>query len=456
MATFPFYIGLMSATVAVIGLGYLGATTAVALSLVGHRVIGIDPDQSKVDALRSGHVPFYEPGLDEALTTALSSRELTFQTSHEASSHEVDIFLLCVGTPQSRTGLGADLKYLEASIDGLAPYLRPDAVVAGKSTVPVGTAAYLKSRLEELVPFEPHVAWNPEFLREGTALQDTLTPDRIVIGANEEYCDAELRELYRPMSEAGIPIVSVDIPTAELVKVAANSFLATKISFINAMAEIAEQVGADAVSLAEAIGYDDRIGKKFLRTGIGFGGGCLPKDIRAFQARANELGLGEAVSFLANVEEINLRRRTRVVEIAREELGDLTGRRVTVLGAAFKPETDDIRDSPAMAVAELLWSAGADVVIHDPKAGDNVRAMYPHLQVRDSIAIAVDAAELVVVGTEWRDYAQADAALLGSLVKNKLVIDGRNVLPHREWQAEGWKVIALGRNLDNSRVSVEA
>jgi len=320
----------------------------------------------------------------------------------------------------------------------------------------VGTAAYLKARLEGLVPFEPHVAWNPEFLREGTALQDTLTPDRIVIGANDDYCDAELRELYRPMSEAGIPIVSVDIATAELVKVAANSFLATKISFINAMAEIAEQVGADAVSLAEAIGYDDRIGKKFLRTGIGFGGGCLPKDIRAFQARANELGLGEAVSFLSNVEEINLRRRTRVVEIAREELGDLTGRRVTMLGAAFKPETDDIRDSPAMAVAELLWAAGADVVIHDPKAGNNVRAVYPHLQVRDSIAMAVDGAELVVVGTEWRDYAQADSALLGSLVKNKLVIDGRNVLPHRDWQAEGWKVIALGRNLDHSLVSVEA
>ena len=444
----------MSKKVAVIGLGYLGATTAVALSLVGHDVIGIDPDQGKVDALTSGRVPFFEPGLDEALVEALGTGKLAFQTGHTATSDDVDVFLLCVGTPQSRSGMGADLRYLEAAIDGLAGHLRPEAIVVGKSTVPVGTAEALKTRLSALVAFEPYMSWNPEFLREGTALKDTLTPDRIVIGVDEPHSELILRDLYQPMADMNVPIVKVDSKTAELVKVAANSFLATKISFINAMAEISEQVGADAVLLAEAIGYDERIGNKFLKTGIGFGGGCLPKDIRAFQACAADLGLEQSVSFLAQVEDINLRRRTRVIEIAREELGDLTNRRVAMLGAAFKPETDDIRDSPAMAVAELFWAAGADIVVHDPKAADNVRHMYPNLKVADGLAEAVAQADLVVVATEWREYALADSAELGALVANKLVIDGRNVLPFKQWQANGWKVIALGRNLEHNPVEV--
>jgi UDPglucose 6-dehydrogenase len=449
-------VGFVSMKVAVIGLGYLGATTAVALSLVGHDVIGIDPDQNRVDALRAGRVPFFEPGLDEALVEAQATGRLTIQTEHTCTSTAADVFLLCVGTPQSRTGLGADLRYLESSIDNLAPYLQPEAIVVGKSTVPVGTAEALKTRLSGLVPFEPFVSWNPEFLREGTALKDTLTPDRIVIGVDEPHSEALLRQMYQPMADLNIPIVKVDSKTAELVKVAANSFLATKISFINAMAEISEKVGADAVLLAEAIGYDERIGNKFLKTGIGFGGGCLPKDIRAFQACATELGLEQSVSFLAQVEDINMRRRSRVVEVAKEELGELTNRRVAMLGAAFKPGTDDIRDSPAMAVAELLWAAGAHVVVHDPKAVDNVLRMYPNLTVADTLDEAVSQAELVVVGTDWREYALADSAHLGALVANKLVIDGRNVLPYRQWQENGWKVIALGRNLERNPVGVFA
>ncbi len=452
-AGFP-TVELVSMNIAVIGLGYLGATTAVALSLVGHDVIGIDPDQAKVDALRAGRVPFFEPGLDEALVEAQTTGRLRFQTEHIHTSVDVDVFLLCVGTPQSRTGLGADLRYLESSIDNLAPFLRANAIVVGKSTVPVGTAEKLKSRLAAHVSFEPYMSWNPEFLREGTALKDTLTPDRIVIGVDDPHSEALLRQMYEPMAAVNIPIVKVDSKTAELVKVAANSFLATKISFINAMAEISEQVGADAVLLAEAIGYDERIGNKFLKTGIGFGGGCLPKDIRAFQACAADLGLEQSVSFLAQVEDINLRRRRRVVDIAREELGDLTNRRVAMLGAAFKPETDDIRDSPAMAVAELLWAAGAHVVIHDPKAVENVRRMYPNVGVAESVAEAVAGADLVVVGTEWREYALADAWQLGALAKNKLVIDGRNILPYRQWQEAGWKVIALGRNLEHNPIEV--
>lgn len=438
----------MKLKVGIIGLGYLGATTAVAFAKLGHEVIGIDSDSAKIAILESGRVPFYEPGLDEALAEVLAQGNISFQTAQNANSGSADIHLLCVGTPQSKTGLGADTSYLFSALDSLAPFLVEDAVIAGKSTVPVGTAKELKAHLSTLVGFEPHFAWNPEFLREGTALQDTLLPDRIVLGTDDSWSEKILRLLYEPITDLGVPLVSVDIPTAELVKVAANSFLATKISFINAMAEVAEVAGADAVKLAEAIGYDERIGNKFLKTGIGFGGGCLPKDIRAFSARAEELGVGHAVGFLREVEEINLRRRTRVIELAREELGSLTGRRVVMLGAAFKPETDDVRDSPAMAVAEQFWAAGANVVIHDPKALENVRRMYPHLETNESLFEAMDGAELVVLATEWREYREANPMKLAALVNNRLVIDGRNALDVGNWQDANWQVLALGRNLE--------
>lgn len=438
----------MKLKISVIGLGYLGATTAVAFAKLGHEVIGIDSDLAKLESLSAGKVPFYEPGLDDALLEVLASGNLRFKTQHDEESREALIHLLCVGTPQSKTGLGADTTYLFNALDALAPFLNEDALVAGKSTVPVGTASELANHLSTKVNFEPHLAWNPEFLREGTALQDSLLPDRIVIGVKEAWSEKLLRLLYEPITNQGVPLLTVDIPTAELVKVAANSFLATKISFINAMAEIAEVVGADAVKLAEAIGMDERIGNKFLKSGIGFGGGCLPKDIRGFVARAEELGVGQAVGFLKEVEAINLRRRSRVIELAQEELGDLTGRRVTILGAAFKPETDDIRDSPAMAVAEQFWLAGAKVVIHDPKALDNVRRVYPQLETEENLHASVRGADIVVLTTEWKQYRTADPLLLGQHVTNRLIIDGRNALDVSAWQAANWQVIALGRNLE--------
>lgn len=437
----------MRLKVSIVGLGYLGATTAVAFAKLGHEVIGVDPDANKVSLLSSGELPFYEPGLDTALIEVLQSGNLTFQTKQNNLSGSADIHLLCVGTPQSKTGFGADTSYLFAAINELAPYLNQDSVIAGKSTVPVGTAKMLSAHLSNLVDFEPHLAWNPEFLREGTALQDTLVPDRIVIGTDDLWSEKILRTLYEPITSAGVPLLSMDIPTAELVKVAANSFLATKISFINAMAEVAEASGADAVRLAEAIGYDERIGNKFLKTGIGFGGGCLPKDIRAFSARAEELGVGKAVGFLREVEEINLRRRSRVLEIATEELGDLTGKRVVMLGAAFKPETDDVRDSPAMAVAEQFWSAGANVVIHDPKALDNVRRMYPHLETEDELDFAIAGADLIVLATEWKQYQNEDPVRLGDMVRSRILIDGRNALDIDAWTNANWQVIAMGRNI---------
>lgn len=438
----------------IIGLGYLGATTAIAFAKLGHQVIGIDSDSKKLQSLISGTVPFYEPGLDEALAEALATGNLSFQPTQDQNSGDADVHLLCVGTPQSKTGKGADTSYLFSAVDALAPFLNEDSIVVGKSTVPVGTAKELRKHLEQQINFEPHVAWNPEFLREGTALQDTLTPDRIVIGTDDLWSEKILRTLYEPITDLGIPLLAMDIPTAELVKVAANSFLATKISFINAMAEVAEVSGADAVRLAEAIGYDERIGNKFLKTGIGFGGGCLPKDIRAFSARAEELGVGQAVGFLREVEEINLRRRSRVIELAQEELGDLTGKRVVMLGAAFKPETDDVRDSPAMAVAEQFWSAGAHVVVHDPKALENVKRIYPQLDTEYDLAAALEGAELVVLATEWKEYRDADPQVLGSLVRNRLVIDGRNALNVGAWLDANWQVIALGRNIERLPILV--
>jgi UDPglucose 6-dehydrogenase len=436
--------------VSIIGLGYLGATTAVAFAKLGHQVVGLDSDPKKLAILQSGKVPFYEPGLEVALTEVLTAGNLKFQAEHDQDSGSADIHLLCVGTPQSKTGLGADTSYLFSAVEALAPFLKEDSVVVGKSTVPVGTAKELRNFLADRVNFQPHLAWNPEFLREGTALQDTLEPDRIVLGVDDPWSEKMLRTLYAPIQN--VPILSVDIPTAELVKVAANSFLATKISFINAMAEVAEVAGADAVKLAEAIGYDERIGNKFLKTGIGFGGGCLPKDIRAFSARAEELGVGKAVGFLREVEEINLRRRSRVLEIAQEELGSVVGKRVVMLGAAFKPETDDVRDSPAMAVAEQFWSAGANVVVHDPQALENVRKIYPQLEVEDELDFAIAGADLVVVGTEWKIYRDADPIRFGDMVRRRLVIDGRNCLDAPSWIAADWQVVALGRNLSKSLV----
>ena len=449
----------MSIKMTVIGLGYLGATHAVAMAEIGHQVIGIEPDARKLEALRAGKLPFHEPGLDTALVKAIASGNLTFQSEHNEGSRSAQVHFLCVGTPQLPGSYAADTKYLHSAIEALAPFVSSDAVVAGKSTVPVGTAAELSSKLDKLSGHEVSLCWNPEFLREGTALQDSLTPDRIVIGvdAADQLSETVMRRVYQPILDSNtgaapgaIPFLVMDVATSELVKVAANSFLATKISFINAMAEIAEASGADAVRLAEAIGFDNRIGSQFLRNGIGFGGGCLPKDIRAFMARASELGVGQAVDFLADVDAVNLRRRERVVALAKRQLGELDGKRILVLGASFKPDSDDLRDSPALDVALQLKGLGADVVVHDPIALNAVREQQPTLGTNDDLTSAFEGAELVILGTEWQDYKKLDPQSLSGLVLNKTIIDGRNALDYSAWQAQGWNVIALGRNLEHS------
>ncbi|MGV9455883.1 UDP-glucose dehydrogenase family protein [Streptomyces sp. NPDC003635] len=432
----------------VIGTGYLGAVHAACMADIGHDVLGVDVDAEKIKALAEGRAPFYEPGFDEVLTRALASGRLRFTTSlREAAAHG-EVHFLCVGTPQRADGRAADLRHVDAVVDGLAPHLTTRCLVVGKSTVPVGTTSRLADRIAGLIPpgVRAEVAWNPEFLREGFAVEDTLRPDRLVVGVTSPGADAMLRDVYAPMLEAGVPYISTDPNTAELVKVAANSFLATKISFINAMAEVCDAAGADVVTLADALGHDPRIGRRFLRAGLGFGGGCLPKDIRAFTARAQELGVGPAVSFLLQVDEINERQRARTVGLAREMVGgDLEGRRVAVLGATFKPNSDDVRDSPALAVAAALHREGAEVRVHDPVGAANARLAHPQLHCGSELEETCQGADIVLHLTEWDHYGALDPAELARVVGRPLLIDARNALPHDEWRTAGWTVRALGR-----------
>lgn len=434
----------MKMKLSVIGTGYLGATHAACMSSLGFTVVGVDTDAAKIELLSNGELPFYEPGLDSLLVEEIKSGRLTFTTDFSQVS-DADMHFICVGTPQLKDSLAADLTYVKASVAAITPYLKPGSLVVGKSTVPVGTAQALH---EELLRLAPHseLAWNPEFLREGFAVEDTLRPNRLVVGVTSDRAETLLREIYAPILELGTPWIRADLPTAELVKVAANSFLATKISFINAMAEVCEAAGGDVTVLAKAIGYDPRIGNKFLQAGIGFGGGCLPKDIRAFMARAEELGAKQALEFLTDIDAINLRARQRVIDVVRADLSDdLTQYKIAVLGAAFKPDSDDVRDSPALDIAAQLSAAGAQVVVHDPKAIENARKRFPNLSYTESIEDCVTGADLILHLTEWKQYRELDPVAIKTLTKGVMVIDGRNALDRELWRAAGWKFHALGR-----------
>lgn len=437
----------------VIGCGYLGAVHAAAMASIGHEVVGIDVDQRKIDALSKGEAPFFEPGLPEILAEGVASGRLRF-TTDMAEARGAKVHFIGVGTPQQRDGYGADLSYVNAAVDGLIPYLSEGEIVAGKSTVPVGTAAELTPRVEAA---GATLVWNPEFLREGWAVQDTIDPDRLVLGVSSRFARsmtgeevdvvAVMKEVYGPPVEKGTPFIVTDLATAELVKVSANAFLATKISFINAMAEIAEVVGADVTQLADAIGHDVRIGRRFLGAGIGFGGGCLPKDIRAFSARAEELGRGESVAFLRQIDEINMRRRDRAVQLVVDGLGgSVFKKNVTVLGAAFKPYSDDVRDSPALDVAVRLHGLGAWVTITDPEAIENARAKHPQLNYVEDRDEALRAADAVVVVTEWDEYRRKmSPEHVSTLTDGRVIIDGRNCLDADAWRAAGWTYYGMGR-----------
>lgn len=436
----------------VIGTGYLGATHAACMAELGHEVMGVDVDESKIESLKSGKVPFYEPGLPEVLERNIEAGRLDFTTDYAQAAQFADVHFLGVGTPQRHGSYAADMTYVKAVIRDLVPLLEGEHVIFGKSTVPVGTAAELQEMANELAQEGSHVeiAWNPEFLREGYAVKDTITPDRIVLGVRggQSRGEAVAREVYAKPLAQDTPFIVTDLQTAELVKVSANAFLATKISFINAVSEICEIAGADVVKLADAIGYDERIGRKFLGAGLGFGGGCLPKDIRAFMARAGELGADQALTFLREVDAINMRRRDRTVDIAKEAFqGSLLGHRVTVLGCAFKPNSDDVRDSPALSVAGSLSLAGAAVTVYDPEGMDNARKVFPTLNYAADCEEALRESELVILATEWQEFRQLDPAEVAELVTNKHIIDGRNVLDVEAWKQAGWTIQALGRSL---------
>jgi UDPglucose 6-dehydrogenase len=436
----------------VFGTGYLGATHAAGMAELGHEVVGIDIDPGKIAKLSSGDIPFYEPELAKMLQDNLSAGRLQFSTDYGLAADFADIHFLGVGTPQKKGEYGADLRHVHAVIDELVPRLTRPSVIVGKSTVPVGTAAELGRRAGQLARdgVDVEVAWNPEFLREGFAVHDTLHPDRIVVGVQPDSVRAEaaLRELYAPLLDEGVPFLLTDLQTAELVKVSANAFLATKISFINAISEVCEAAGADVRVLADALGHDSRIGRRFLNAGLGFGGGCLPKDIRAFMARAGELGANHALTFLREVDSINMRRRTRMVELTTTACGgSLLGANIAVLGAAFKPESDDVRDSPSLNVAGMLQLNGATVNVYDPKAMENSQRLFPTLNYSTSALEACDRADAVLVLTEWREFLELDPATLADTVRARVVVDGRNCLDTDRWNDAGWKVYALGRPL---------
>ena len=435
----------MALKLSVIGTGYLGATHAACMASLGFEVIGFDIEASKIDLLSKGKVPFYEPELEELLSEQIKSGRLTF-TSNIADLAEADVHFICVGTPQVKNGNAADLTYVNSALESIAKFVKPGGLVVGKSTVPVGTATKLRNRLLELNP-KADLAWNPEFLREGFAVEDTLRPNRLVVGVVNDSAEQILKEVYANNLKEKTPWVRADLPTSELVKVAANSFLATKISFINAMAEICEAAGGDVTVLAKAIGYDPRIGSRFLQAGIGFGGGCLPKDIRAFMARAEELGASQAVEFLKEIDAINLRARQRIIELVRKDLADdLRGKKVAILGAAFKPDSDDVRDSPALDIAAQIQATGAVVTVHDPKAIANAQKRFPALNFADDVNATLKDAEIVLHLTEWKIYREIDPVKVKSIVKNPIIIDGRNALDRDLWQSAGWKFRALGRS----------
>ncbi|WP_344812844.1 UDP-glucose/GDP-mannose dehydrogenase family protein [Microlunatus aurantiacus] len=434
--------------ISVIGCGYLGAVHAACMAALGHEVIGVDVDARKVEALASGRPPFYEPELPELLSEMVATGRLQF-SSDISDAASATVHFICVGTPQKRGENKADLRAVDAAMTALLGIVKPGDVVVGKSTVPVGTAERLVEMMAEVEPAAT-LAWNPEFLREGHAVKDTFHPDRLVYGVPDDAAGARttslLSQVYAKALAEGTPLIVTNYTTAQLVKVAANSFLATKISFINAMAELCEATGGDVVQLADAIGHDARIGRQFLNAGLGFGGGCLPKDIRAFMARAGELGVDQALAFLREVDSINMRRRVRMVDLAREVCeGSIVGRRVAVLGAAFKPESDDVRDSPALSVAAQMALQGADVVVTDPKAIENAADKWPDLHFVDTVEEAVTGAELVLLLTEWQQYVGLDPVELKRRVKMPRILDGRNALDSEAWRSAGWTYRALGR-----------
>ncbi|WP_434995267.1 UDP-glucose dehydrogenase family protein [Arthrobacter sp. Ld5] len=433
--------------ISVIGCGYLGTVHAEALSALGHDVTAVDTDRDRIHQLSCGGVPFFEPGLTPLLDAGRRAGTLRF-TSDVAEVADCDVHFLCVGTPQQKTTHHADLTHVFSAVEALAPHLREGSVVAGKSTVPAGTSATLR-RL--LAGTGADLAWNPEFLRQGTAVDDSLHPDRLIYGVAEGAAGARtagvLDEVYAPLLAAGVARLVTGFTTAELAKSAANAFLALKVSYMNGIAEICDGVGADVSALAGAIGLDPRIGGKYLNAGAGFGGGCLPKDIRSLRAQAHDADAHSLAALLGLVDDMNTEARRRIHDLARHMCGGaLSARRITVLGAAFKPHTDDVRDSPSIDIALQLARSGAAVTITDPQALPTACLNYPQLHFEADTVQALRGAELTILLTDWPQYRALDPSDTAAVVSRRAILDGRNALPSNAWRSAGWDYRGIGRH----------
>ncbi|MFD5696547.1 UDP-glucose dehydrogenase family protein [Streptomyces lasiicapitis] len=435
--------------VSVIGCGHLGAPHAAAMAELGHEVVGVELSPETCRILQSGRGAFYERGLDELLAKHVASGRLRFTTELPEAAGWADLHFLAVGTPLREDGRGYDVSQVLGAVRSLAPLLTRPCTIVGKSMVTVGTVA----RLQEIVSAEAaegvELVWNPEFLREGHAVEDSLHPDRIVAGLSSAAAQKAIAEVYAPiLARGGVELIVTDPQTAEVLKSAANAFLSTKISFINAMAEVCEITGADVNAVAYGIGIDHRIGHAGMRPGIGYGGGCLPKDVAAFAHRVEELGAEHAAGLLGAVEAVNRSRMDTAVALVERAHGSaLDGAAITVLGASFKPGTSDVRNSPALRLAGRLHQAGARTVIYDPESNEAARRLHPEYTYANDLRSALHEAEAVVLATDWPLFTQ-DTQLpssAGAIVRARVLIDVRNSVDSHAWLAAGWQVWQLGR-----------
>ncbi|MFF2022925.1 UDP-glucose dehydrogenase family protein [Streptomyces sp. NPDC058171] len=435
--------------VSVIGCGHLGIPHAAAMAHLGHQVIGVDVDQAKVDRLNAGECPIYEDGLPELLARHTASGRLRFTTDIREAAAVAELHFIGVGTPIDADGRSYDNGQVFGAIRQLAPHLHQPCTIVGKSTVSVGTTVQVTALAQRLAPAGSavEVVWNPEFLREGHAVEDTLRPDRLIAGVTSAEGEKAIRAVYAGILDTGVPIFITDPQTAELAKGAANSFLGLKISYINAVAEMCEAAGGDISKIVEILGVDPRIGAGGMRPGIGYGGGCLPKDVRAFTASARQLGAERAADLLLAAEQINETRIDVAMDLITSALGDrpVRGARVTVWGAAFKPGTNDVRESPALALAHALQQAGGTVTVHDPQAVATAMVRNPELEYAEDLPASLDGADLIVLATEWPEYRQANPRVLVDRPANPLLVDCRTTLDPEPWCAAGWTVHQLGR-----------
>jgi len=437
-----FEIGIMQ--IAVVGTGYVGLVTGTCLADSGNDVICVDINAAKVERLRKGEIPIYEPGLTELVQRNVAAKRLSFTTDLAKAVSKAKLVFLAVGTPSSDDG-SADLSALWAVVDSLAPHLPADAIVITKSTVPVGTNAGIYRRMQELTGRECDVASNPEFLKEGAALDDFMKPDRVVVGVRRPEVAATLRELYAPFLRTENPFLVMSPESAEMTKYVANALLSTKISFINELANLCERMVADVNDVRRGIGHDSRIGFAFLFPGVGYGGSCFPKDVRALSSMARTHGIEPLI--LDAVDEVNRRQKTVLWEkIDKHFAGKLAGRTIAVWGLAFKPRTDDIREAPALALIDRLLAAGAKVQTHDPAAMDNVRAQYgDKLAYAATPLEALEGADALAILTEWGEFRHPDFTAMKAALKTPLVFDGRNLYEPVKMKAAGFTYHCIGR-----------